>query len=323
MTNLFISYRREDAAGHAGRLSDRLIARFGADRVFIDVDDIEPGQDFEQAIEQTLGRCDHLLAVVGPRWLSSLKERADDPNDLVQREICTALARGITVIPVLVGGGRMPAVSDLPSVLRAFARCDAIEIDDESFDADARRLLDHLARQSPVPERRFASLGWRQAAIAAVGIVILALIGARTLGPGGDGATQSAATLHLPAFTYGSWTLRNSRDEEGRAWNNSVLQFTEQDASRDGLLLRGRFTWRHNNVLVGTEEFSGRYVERTRQVILEGTRVTDAAHPGPEHLAIGSYSAVLDQDERALVRGRWGVTAQGQPGYVGEWEAVR
>jgi hypothetical protein len=70
MTNVFISDRRDDAGGHARRLSDRLIARFGADNVFMDVQDIQPGQNFEQAIEQTLARCDHMLVVIGPRWLA-------------------------------------------------------------------------------------------------------------------------------------------------------------------------------------------------------------------------------------------------------------
>lgn len=325
MTNVFISYRRDDAAGHAGRLSDRLIARFGADQVFIDVDDIKPGQDFEQAIEQTLGHCEFLIAVIGPRWLSELNERAGNPHDLVQREICLAMARGITVIPVLVGGAKMPAQAELPSVLRAFARCDAIEIDDESFDDDAARLLNFLDRRSPPTASRPAEHRWRKAAVAAIGIVIVALIGARALGPtsGGQTTTNVLSSANLPTFTYGTWTLRNARDEDGRNWNNSVIQFTSQEDAPDGLLLRGRFTWRYNNVLVGTEEVTGRYVIRTRQVILEGTRVADVPHGGPERLAIGSYSAVLDEDERALVRGRWGVTAQGQPGFVGEWEAVR
>jgi hypothetical protein len=84
------------------------------------------------------------------------------------------------------------------------------------------------------------------------------------------------------------------------------------------LLLHGRFTWRLDNQLQGTEEFTGRYVERSRQIILEGDRVSD-----PVRLAVGSYSAILAPDERTLVQGRWGSTAQNAPGFAGEWEAVR
>ena len=84
------------------------------------------------------------------------------------------------------------------------------------------------------------------------------------------------------------------------------------------MLLHGRFTWRLDNQLLGTEEFTGRYVERTRQIILEGERVSD-----PGRLAVGSYSAILAPDERTLLQGRWGSTAQNEPGFAGEWEAVR
>src|SRR5687767_4239586 len=126
MTSLFISYRRDDAGGHAGRLSDRLIARFGADRVFMDVQDIQPGQNFEQAIEQTIAKCDHMIAVVGPRWLQILQARAACGEDFVCHEISVALARGTTVIPVLVGGATMPARDQLPPALAAFSRCQAV-----------------------------------------------------------------------------------------------------------------------------------------------------------------------------------------------------
>src|SRR5229473_1808934 len=115
MTNLFISYRRDDSGGHAGRLSDRLIARFGPDRIFMDVQDIQPGQNFLQAIEQTLDRCDCLLAVIGPRWLEIMQARQAKGEDFVRHEVSVALARGKTVIPVLVGGAKMPDGDLLPA----------------------------------------------------------------------------------------------------------------------------------------------------------------------------------------------------------------
>ena len=123
MTNVFISYRREDASGHAGRLSDRLIARFGADRVFMDVQDIQPGQNFEEAIEQTLAGCDTMLVVLGPRWIEIVRARAASGEDFVRREIAVSLARGMTVIPVLVGGAKMPTAEQLPKEITDFSRC--------------------------------------------------------------------------------------------------------------------------------------------------------------------------------------------------------
>ena len=184
MTSIFISYRRDDAGGHAGRLSDRLVARFGSERVFMDVSDIQPGQNFEQAIERTLARCDHLLAVIGPQWLTSLTARQATGEDFVRSEIAAALSRGTTVIPVLVGGAEMPTAAQLPTELAAFARCQAVTIQDHVFDEDAARLVKFLAGgtdsvEAPNPRRRvsrpalWASLalaaecaGWRVVALA-------------------------------------------------------------------------------------------------------------------------------------------------------------
>ena len=145
MTNVFLSYRRDDAGGHAGRLCDRLIARFGAARVFMDVQDIEPGQNFEQAIEQTLAKCDVMAVVVGPRWVDIMAARAESGEDFVRHEIAIALHRQMTVIPVVMGGARMPSREQLPSELSAFGRCQAVGIRDDHFDEDAARLVSFLA----------------------------------------------------------------------------------------------------------------------------------------------------------------------------------
>ena len=176
MTSIFISYRRDDAGGHAGRLSDRLVARLGADRVFIDVSDILPGENFEQAIQRTLAKCDHVLAVIGPRWLSSLTERLSTGEDFVRSEIAAALRRGATVIPVLVGGASMPSRPDLPSELAALARCQAVVIADHSFDEDAARLVNFLAGTQaatvhpPPPKRANRTLVLSLGASAAVAV---------------------------------------------------------------------------------------------------------------------------------------------------------
>ena len=148
---------------------------------------------------------------------------------------------------------------------------------------------------------------------------------ARRAGAATRGGIESpaASSRALPSLSYGTWTLRNARDENGKNWSNSVLQFTAQEETTDGLRLRGRFTWRLDNALIGIEEFSGQYIERTRLVIIEGGTVEDAEQGPLPQLAVGSYSAVLTPDERSLVQGRWGSTAQNKPGFAGEWEAVR
>ena len=140
---IFISYRREDSAAWAGRLSDRLSARFPQSHIFMDVD-MDLGIDFVEEIEKNVGACDVLIVVIGRHWLSSADEegrrRLDNPEDFVRLEIGTALKRGIRVIPVLVEGALMPQSGQLPDDLKLLARRNALNISHDRFRADAERL---------------------------------------------------------------------------------------------------------------------------------------------------------------------------------------
>ena len=51
MSSIFLSYRRQDAPGHAGRIYDRLVERFGKDNVYMDLDSTAPGADFGEVID--------------------------------------------------------------------------------------------------------------------------------------------------------------------------------------------------------------------------------------------------------------------------------
>jgi hypothetical protein len=92
---VFISYRREDSGGFAGQIYDRLTRNLGPDNVFFDVDSIAPGVDFIDTLNDRLGRCDALVAVIGKSWLSIAdgdnRRRLDDPTDYVRLEIEAAL----------------------------------------------------------------------------------------------------------------------------------------------------------------------------------------------------------------------------------------
>ena len=145
---LFISYRREEAAGHAGRLYDAISGRFGDDNVFMDIE-MPPGVDFVERIRQAVGGCHVLLVIVGPRWATLESEggapRLADPDDFVRLEVETALRRSdLTVIPVLVAGARMPEPEDLPEGVRPLARRHALEMSDLRWPFDRDRLLQTL-----------------------------------------------------------------------------------------------------------------------------------------------------------------------------------
>lgn len=150
MEGIFISYRREESAGHAGRIYDRLRERFGRDRVFMDVSAIEPGVDFVEAIDRAVGSCTVLLVVIGRRWLDSTdragQRRLDDPKDFIRLEVGTALRRNIRVIPVLVQDAAMPGEGDLPDDLKLLARRNAFEINDNHWDSNMAQLEETLAR---------------------------------------------------------------------------------------------------------------------------------------------------------------------------------
>jgi len=150
MARIFISYRREDSGASAGRLHDRLREHFGRDNVFMDLDTIEPGLDFTEVIERTVASCDVLIALIGRQWLTSTdaagQRRLDDPEDLVRREVATALRRNIRVIPVLIQDTSMPRAATLPDDLQPLTRRNALELSDTHFHRDADQLLEVLDR---------------------------------------------------------------------------------------------------------------------------------------------------------------------------------
>jgi WD40 repeat protein len=142
---VFISYRRQETSGLAGRLYERLAARLGDDQVFMDVDTIAPGLDFAEVIAEAVSTCEVLLAVIGPTWVTATDEdgqrRLEDPDDIVRLEIAAALERNIRVIPILVEGAVMPRRQQLPEDLVKLARRNALSLRHESFRSDADRLL--------------------------------------------------------------------------------------------------------------------------------------------------------------------------------------
>ena len=145
MPKLFISYRREDSIGLAGRIYDRLSTHFGQQSVFIDVDTIPIGVDFRVHLSDAVSQCDVLVAIIGEKWLTVSQNghrRLDDPRDLVRIEIETALQRGIPVIPVLLGRASMPREEELPTTLAALAFRNATSVDPgRDFHKNVDRLI--------------------------------------------------------------------------------------------------------------------------------------------------------------------------------------
>ena len=151
---VFISYRRGETSGQARALHDRLSQRFGAERVFMDVDSIAPGADFVQKIEEAIGSSGVALVLIGRDWLSREPNQRllDDPTDFIRLETDTALRSGVPVIPILVERARMPAPEELPEPLRPLTRRNALELENQRWEYDVGRLVQAVERLvDPVP----------------------------------------------------------------------------------------------------------------------------------------------------------------------------
>ena len=142
MHEIFISYRQDDSAAWAVILRDALVARFGADQVYLDKDTQRAG-DWKEQIRAGLARSKVVLVPIGPRWLNAAttdgQRRLDMPNDIHRWEIAQALAMpGITVIPICVERAAMPRAEDLSEGIRSLPDQQWREL---SFDS-ARREVD-------------------------------------------------------------------------------------------------------------------------------------------------------------------------------------
>ena len=146
--SIFISYRRDDSEGEAGRLYDDLVRAYGNDSVFMDVAGIAPGLDFRKAIDDNVAGCGVFLAVIGSQWATIAgtdgKRRLEDENDFVRLEIASALARNIAVIPVLVHESRMPHPDQLPDNIRDLAYRNSVEISHARWNSDVQLLINAL-----------------------------------------------------------------------------------------------------------------------------------------------------------------------------------
>jgi hypothetical protein len=153
---VFISYRRADSAGRAGRLKDDLTQLLG-DRVFMDVVDIAPGADFETALRSELASCGAVLAVIGAGWSEALGTPREG-MDYVHLELAQALSQaGVQVIPVLMQDGSMPGMGSLPNDLQALCKRQAITIRDDRWQDDVA----HLGRElSKILGLSRLPLGW-------------------------------------------------------------------------------------------------------------------------------------------------------------------
>jgi hypothetical protein len=160
MPGVFLSYRRNDSGGWAGRLRDHLVLRYGEDQVWQDVEDLTLGSDYLPQILDNIAAADAVLIVIGPHWLEKArggKARLANPQDVLRTEIVHALKRTSGVIPTLVGGASMPAPTDLPRPVAPLLKRNGIAIIDADWTRSMQLLferLQHLSRAARAAVKR-------------------------------------------------------------------------------------------------------------------------------------------------------------------------
>lgn len=261
---VFISYRREDTAGYARSVCDALVREFGADHVFMDVDDIAVGQPFSEVIQQAMGGSQVLLVLIGPRWRGERENRSPrimEHGDFVHLEVATAIKKGMRVIPLLFDGATMPSVSQLPHDVRALSERNAMEVDATRFADDMTRLIEalHASPKVPLTTPPDAAAGaTRRWLVLGVGAAILAAVGglwwSRTASRGSASAESTAATASTRPTINGEW-----RGTVRYPWSNEdyVEQFVLEGNAAD---------------VQGTASFL-----RVPRVVLEGRVASDGA----------------------------------------------
>ena len=142
---IFVSYRRADSAGYAGRLVDHLKSQFGQ-QVFFDVDSINPGANFHQVIEETFAKCGAVVILIGKRWLErdAAMPPFGDSKDVITQEVRFAMESRLPILPVLVDGATMPAEPTLPSEFVSLSRLNAIDLRHTSFERDLQAVREQL-----------------------------------------------------------------------------------------------------------------------------------------------------------------------------------
>ena len=252
---VFISYRRQVSAGHAGRLSDSLILALGKHLVFMDAGAIQPGTPFRDALRQALGSCRAVSVLIGPGWSTVADARGprlSQPDDWVRLEIESAIGRKLRVVPVLLAGAAMPTADDLPASLRPFAELQAIDMRDASWDDDVRRLLAAIG-MSPATKKSWSKLLFLTSLVVAIGGVAIVATqmgnGSRTVQGSEEDPLPRLVSLHPSQQEQEALVQRFS----GSSINVPVLRAFLADATVTNIAPK--------NLDAALERFSSRYLD--------------------------------------------------------------
>lgn len=261
MSRVFVSYRREDSSGHAGRLQEHLGVELGKKSVFVDVGSIDPGINFEEAIEKAIVGSKVVIAVIGTDWLNAQDEqgrrRLDNPDDYVRLELERAFQRNVKVIPVLVRGATMPRAEDLPESLRKLSAIQSLEIRDTRWEADLETVLREVGGP---PLIRKIRRNKRNALFVLLFPIIIPFVYYLTQAPVDDAErflTSLAQGNMQDAYGATAFTFQQQIDEETFV----------REIRRLGLQDNASASWSSRNISNGMATLSGKITTKQRGVI--------------------------------------------------------
>lgn len=141
---VFISYRRQDAAATAGRISDYLKQVFPKLKVFVDVETISGGENFSDKIFSAISESDIFISLIGKKWAINEAgiNRLMDEADYVRQEITAALGSNCKVFPVLLNDCKMPEINSLPAELKSLCSLNALELRNSRFKDDLIHIIE-------------------------------------------------------------------------------------------------------------------------------------------------------------------------------------
>jgi hypothetical protein len=320
---IFLSYRRDDAEGEAGRLFDDLTAEFGTDKVFMDVAGIELGRDFRKVIDENVSSCGVLLAMIGKSWIDAKDEdgrrRLDAPLDFVRLETASALKRDIPVIPVLVQRGRMPRPEELPEDVKDLAFRNAVELTHARWDSDVQLLIKALRPHVGNPPKEGGStkpelmpdlaIGKRMAlapdkvqipgtsqiarpkpAIRSRRSVVVFVVIALVLAAGGLGTYEYKKTAEAKVRAAAEALAKQSAEQEAARKAAAERASAEQEAARKAAAERAS-----TPQPAARQAVSG--IDTARK---KSSKATPADTPGSNHESVGVSSADIKREPAAV-----------------------
>lgn len=283
---IFISYRRTDTQQATGRIRERLADHYGAENIFLDIDNIASGQRFLDAITEALARSDVSLVLIGTRWADAQnRQRLFDPVDVVRLEIETGLACGVTTVPVLIDRAPFPTADQIPKSLHPLLALNAASIDSGvDFDLGIERLIQRIDAVSAVAAERRAVVTLRQDAWQLFNEPAVEAVNALTRDRGDRGRIYASALLAKRILRA---------DADGTRWisyallpaDNSAKCLAVSGARSRGILWAGttghlfqyhqaNFQWRESNYFASMGE--------------RGVRWSAVNPADPAHILVGT-----------------------------------